>query len=518
MSIELTSVQSTAITRHGLTAEQVFKQLETFKKGIKPVELVRPATIGDGVSALPESERQAYHNAFNEAAGAGRFSMFVPASGAASRMFKALLSVYYRDQNNLTKKISDLDSADEEDRAVITFFDHIEKFAFYEKLNNFFRREGEDLIDLLTHEAYVKILKAVLLEPGLGLSELPKGLVPFHRYESEVRTAFDEHLIEAAAYCADNRQLVKVHFTVTESAQDQIKKIVKARAEILKSQSYDMKVDYSYQKASTDTVAATCDNELFEDQDGQPVFRPGGHGALLDNLNDLDADLVYIKNIDNILPDHRREVVVSHQTLLGGYLVEMQAKVFAFLTKLTQSDAASESLTEAEAFIKKHFDTVFESAQDASQRIQDVIAFLNRPMRVCGMVKNEGEPGGGPFWIKDQDGKVSKQIVEKSQVDTGDSAQSEILSRATHFNPVNLVCAIKDFRGQGFDLSGYSDPRTSFISEKSKDGKTLKALERPGLWNGAMAGWLTYFVEVPVETFAPVKELNDLLRTEHQSE
>lgn len=516
MSESFTSDQLKQIRDHGLSESEVSRQLEIFKQGLKPMHLVRPAVPGDGIHLIADSDRESCRSLFEKARAAGRVSLFVPASGAASRMFKSLLTVYYRDEKQPDKRLSDLNAKDSDDAAVIEFFTRLEEFAFSAQLADFFSKQNRSLSAILSEGDYVPVLYAVLLEPELGWSLLPKGLVPFHQYGNQARTAFQEHLHEAAAYAADEKGKLRIHFTVAENALEKIRQNVEAECAHLKTAGIESAVEYSFQRASTDTVAVDMENRLVEDADGSLTFRPGGHGALLENLNTCGGDLVFIKNIDNILPDSRRTAVVESQQILGGFLASMEEKIHGLLGGLQNGKVSEASVAAAESFIAAEFDTQTQGST-LDERAAFATAFLNRPLRACGMVKNQGEPGGGPFWICNQDGKVSRQIVEKSQVDTDDAEQAGILSRATHFNPVNLVCSLRDYTGRPFDLRKYTDPRTSFISIKSKDGRDLKALELPGLWNGAMAEWLTFFVEVPVETFAPVKELNDLLRPEHQN-
>ena len=359
----------------------------------------------------------------------------------------------------------------------------------------------------------------LLEERGLNYGQLPKGLLRFHRYEDGARTAMEEHLVEGARYASTNGE-AHIHFTVSHEHLPLFKAEVEKRVGKY-AEKYQVRYDISFseQKPSTDTVAANPDNSLFRNEDGSLLFRPGGHGALIENLNDLEADVVFIKNIDNVVPDRLKEDTVTYKALLGGVLVTLQERVFDYLRSLDEATPTKEKLAEMEDFLEH---TLWclppkEKAGWSDQERADYLhRKLHRPIRVCGMVKNVGEPGGGPFHAYNQDGTVSLQILESSQIDKANEAYQRMFSEGTHFNPVDLVCGIIDYKGEAFDLPKFVDPSTGFISTKSKNGRELKALELPGLWNGAMSDWNTVFVEVPLSTFNPVKTVNDLLREQHQ--
>ena len=349
----------------------------------------------------------------------------------------------------------------------------------------------------------------------MDYGQKPKGVLTFHKYEKEFRTAFEEHLYEGAFHSKTIENKVNIHFTISPEHSDLFNAIMESKVQQLENK-FKVKFDisFSYQKPSTDMVAVDLNNDLFREPDGSLVFRPGGHGALIENLNDLDADIIFIKNIDNVVPDRLKDVTIEYKKALAGVLLSFQQMIFDYIEVLTKEGNKDEILFEIEHFIREEL--CYQIEGDNKKDKDTMLEILNRPLRVCGMVKNEGEPGGGPFWVKHQEDTTDLQIVESSQIDTNNHEQISILKSSTHFNPVDLVCATKDYKGNKFNLLNYRDSNTGFISKKSKDGRDLKAQELPGLWNGAMANWNTIFVEVPIITFNPVKTVNDLLREEHQ--
>ena len=505
------------IEKMGLTPEKVLSQIESFKKGFPYAKLNRPCTLGDGIHVLSRADLNRHAEGSSEAALSGRAMKFVPASGAASRMFKAFLSV-----NTLYERITDQEISREEDsdhRAVQEFIRGLRRFAFYDDLRSAMARNNLKLEVLLEKREYKPILESLLTAKGLDLANVPKGLIKFHSYSGHSRTAFEEQLLEGAAYTQDRNGHVRIHFTVSPEHETSVRQHIQSTRALYEKGGVTFTVEFSSQKPSTDTIAVDMDNRPFRDRDGSLVFRPGGHGSLLENLCDLTGDILFVKNIDNVLPDRLKEETVTYKKALGGLLIELQKKIFAYLEKLTSGSADQTLLTEMAGFMRERLFIMIPDRLERRPREEQVrflVSRLNRPLRVCGMVKNEGEPGGGPFWVEQPDGTCSLQIVESSQVDMGSSQQKKIFGSSTHFNPVDLVCAVRDYRGEPFDLMRFVDPQTGFISIKSKDGKDLKALEHPGLWNGAMAYWTTVFVEVPLATFSPVKTLLDLLRKEHQ--
>ena len=399
------------------------------------------------------------------------------------------------------------------------FFSNIRHFAFYEELSAKCQHlEGKSIEELVAEGRYKAVVAALLNKEGLNYGQLPKGLLLFHSYDDGMRTPMEEHLVEAARYAESNKQ-AHVHFTVSHEHLAFFKqKVADKQAGFEAKFGIKFDISFSEQKPSTDTIAVNLDNTPFRNEDGSLLFRPGGHGALIENLNDLDADVVFIKNIDNVVPDRLKEETISWKMIIAGTLVALQERVFTYLHKLEKGNCTRVELEEMldflqnELFCEKH-DV---ASLDDKALAEYLCKKLNRPMRVCGMVKNVGEPGGGPFLAYNQDSTISLQILESSQIDKNNKASMKMFTEGTHFNPVDLVCAIKDYKGNAFDLTKYVDKSTGFISSKSKNGRNLKALELPGLWNGAMSDWNTVFVEVPLGTFNPVKTVNDLLREQHQ--
>ena len=502
----------------GLTPEKVLRQIEAFKKGFPYARLNRPCTVGDGIHVLSRSDLNRYGEHYSEAALSGRAMKFVPASGAASRMFKAFLAV-----NSLYERITDKEISCEkhsDHRAVQEFVRGLGRFSFFEDLRSAMAGDDLDMKALLEKGEYKPILEYLLTVKGLGLANAPKGLIKFHSYPDHTRTPFEEHLVEGAAYTKDRNGGVRIHFTVSPEHETSVRSHIESIRPLYEKDGVTFRVEFSSQKASTDTLAVDMDNQPFRDRNGALVFRPGGHGSLLENLRDLSGDILFIKNIDNVLPDSLKQETITYKKGLGGLLIDLQKKIFTYVEKLMSGEVDQRLLTEIIGFMKERLFIMIPdrlTRQSREEQIRFLVSRLNRPLRVCGMVKNEGEPGGGPFWVEHPDGTCSLQIVESSQVDLGSPRQKKILGSSTHFNPVDLICGIRDHRGEPFDLRRFVDPETGFISIKSKDGKEIKALEHPGLWNGAMAEWTTVFVEVPLATFSPVKTLNDLLRKEHQA-
>jgi len=432
---------------------------------------------------------------------------FVPASGAASRMFKNMFEFLGAEY--------DVPTTDFEKK----FFDNVHNFAFFADLNAACEKNNGKGIDALVAEGNYKAVVANLLEAaGLNYGALPKGLLKFHSYEDGVRTPLEEHLVEGALYAAGKTGKVNVHFTVSTEHRELFKALVEEKvAAYAAKYGVEYLVSFSEQKPSTDTVAADMENKPFRDN-GKLLFRPGGHGALIENLNDLDADVIFIKNIDNVVPDRLKDETVAYKKLIAGVLVTLQKKAFEYLELLDGGKYTHEQLEEIIKFVQT--DLCCRKADIKDLEDADLVIYLrkklNRPMRICGMVKNVGEPGGGPFLAYNPDGTVSLQVLESSQIDMSDPEKKAMFENGTHFNPVDLVCAVRDYKGNKFNLVNYVDKATGFISYKSKSGKELKALELPGLWNGAMSDWSTIFVEVPLGTFNPVKTVNDLLREQHQ--
>ena len=504
----LTQQDLKQLAQKGISEQQIETQLGQFKTGFPFLKLEAAAAIGNGIVA-PDSEKgRKYVDAWQKYKAAGkRVVKFVPASGAASRMFKDMFAFVDADYD---KPTTDFEKK---------YFDNIEKFAFYGELDAVCQKNNGKGIKALIQEGNFKAVAANMLKAeGLNYGQLPKGLLLFHNYPEGPRTPMEEHLVEGALYAASNGE-AHVHFTVSHEHMELFKQKVAQKADMYAKKygiAYD--ITFSEQKPSTDTVAANPDGTPFRNADGSLLFRPGGHGALIENLNEIDADVIFVKNIDNVVPDRLKGDTVLWKQIIAGVLVTLQKKAFEYLELLDTGKYTHDQLTDMIRFVQQ--DLCCRKADIKELEDADLVIYLrkklNRPMRVCGVVKNVGEPGGGPFLTYNQDGTVSLQILESSQIDKSNKEYMEMFTKGTHFNPVDLVCAVKDYKGNAFDLPKFVDQTTGFISQKSKSGKELQALELPGLWNGAMSDWSTIFVEVPLSTFNPVKTVNDLLREQHQ--
>ena len=495
----------------GISKEQVENQIKTFQKGIPFVNLSEAAVVSKGISRFTEEQEKSLQDSFDQKSQGLSLLKFVPASGAASRMFKALFA--FLDEFNPHKESLAQYWERTGDKATQVFVEGMENFPFYSEIKDRISERATSA----DHEVHL-FVQELLTEEGLNYGFYPKGLLPFHAY-SEAATPFEEHLKEAAFYAKSGGKAA-LHFTI--SPQHEV--LFKAEEDRTVSRleaatSTRFEISYSFQKSSTDTLAVDNDNKPFRNKDGSILFRPGGHGALIENLNEVDADIVFIKNIDNVVTEEKLEVVGNSKKMLAGLLLRLQARAFRFSQKLEEGEVEASEIQEIAHFLESELNVpVPESFPSLalSEQHKWLADHLNRPIRICGMVKNEGEPGGGPFWIKDDKGAVSLQIIESAQIDRSKSDQDAILQNSTHFNPVDLVCGLKDYKGNKYDLMTFVDKEQGFITGKTKEGKELKALELPGLWNGAMAFWNTIFVEVPLVTFNPVKTVNDLLKPSHQ--
>lgn len=492
----------------GISQEKLEHQLNEFKTGFPFLRLEGPAAIGNGIVAPSAEEVSEYVKEWNSYKDEGKkIVKFVPASGAASRMFKDMFAFVDADYNIPTTPFEK------------AYFENIEKFAFYDALDALLvEQKGKGIKALIADGDYKAVAKGMLSADGLNYGQLPKGMLLFHKYEDGSRTPMEEHLVEGALYAASNGE-ANVHFTVSHEHLDFFKAKVAEKAHGYEEK-FGVKYDISFseQKPSTDTVAANPDGTPFRNEDGTLLFRPGGHGALIENLNEIDADIIFVKNIDNVVPDRLKPETVEWKQVIAGVLVKLQKKAFEYLRLLDSGNYSHEQLVEIARFVKHELCCVksdLKELEDAELVIY-LRKKLNRPMRVAGVVKNVGEPGGGPFLAYNQDGTYSLQILESSQIDKKNETYMKYFTEGTHFNPVDLVCAVKDYKGNAFNLPDFVDRSTGFISQKSKSGKELQALELPGLWNGAMSDWNTIFVEVPLGTFNPVKTVNDLLREQHQ--
>lgn len=475
---EFSTPDTEQIKSHGLTPEIVAQQLADFVCGFPYANITRPATVGDGITELSDPDIARYAEKYTAAQATKKIVKFVPASGAATRMFRDLFEFLNTGtMNDVTRRV----------------LDNLDKFAFWDDLRQF-------LPDTPTDRDKIACM---LTNAGLDYGNLPKGLIAFHKYDTYSRTALEEHLVEGAQYAAANGT-VHIHFTVSPEHLAGFRALL-ARAVPEYSARYGVKYDIamSNQSTSTDTIAVNPDNTPFRTDDGRLLFRPAGHGALIENLNNIDADIVFIKNIDNVTTDELRGDTIEYKRALAGLLVSLQTRAFEYLNNFAAHD-----LDEIRAFITRDLGTHI--APTATT--EELRTILNRPIRVCGVVKNIGAPGGGPFWVRDENGTESLQIVESSQIAPD---ARDIMNASSHFNPVDLVCGVRDAHGKPFDLTAFVDPKTGFISEKSSGGRALRAMERPGLWNGAMAHWNTVFVAVPASTFTPVKVVTDLLSPSH---
>jgi len=507
----LTQADKQFLAAKGISPEEAEAQLVRFRTGFPYLKIMGTATVGDGIVRLStDEENKAVERWHNYLAEGNSACKFVPASGAASRMFKAMFA--------FVDGADDTAAPGTDAREVI---DNIHKFAFFDELNATTLSLYNATVDTLIATGRHKDVIAAIIGPqGLNYGNLPKGLLLFHSYDGAApRTPIEEQIAEGAATAAAPGGTLKLHFTVSPAHRELFrKKLDNVIGAAEKKYNVSIDVSMSEQKAATDTIAANPDGTPFRQEDGSLLFRPGGHGALIENLNEIDAPVVFIKNIDNVVPDRHREATVRYKQVLAGYLIEVHDRVADYISRLDRNDYTTETLREMIAFLHNVL-----NVRDPKMKVwedNDLVNFLrdkfNRPLRVCGMVRNEGEPGGGPYIAVNPDGTSSPQILESHQIDPSNADYKKMMAKATHFNPVDLVCYLQDIDGHRYDLRRYVDPATGFISSKSAHGRELKALELPGLWNGAMSDWNTIFIEVPIATFNPVKTINDLLRPAHQ--
>ena len=487
------------LQKKGIGEDQAKWQINQFEKGIPPTELVRAAAINDGI--LKINDTSSYVAKFENSK--AKVTKFVPASGAASRMFKALFEAL--EALNAGKSSDELIK---ESDFISKFYSELSSFAFYEELKSL----GET-------DNLKSVLETILLEGNMNYGGLPKGLLSFHKANGKAVTPVEEHLYEGVQYAKGDDNSVNLHFTVSPEHENNFKELLNKALPVYGERfNVTFNISFSQQSPSTDTLSVDLDNKPFRTENNEILFRPGGHGALIKNLDSIESDIVFVKNIDNVVPEKLAEDTVTYKKVLAGVLLDIQEELFALQVAFDKGES-DKLINKAKTFYKqKLFVDLTEvcEGRSASEQYSIIKQMLNRPLRACGVVKNTGEPGGGPFWTKNTKGEISLQVVESSQVDLSDKSQEEIFNSSTHFNPVDLVCGICNAKGEKFNLANYVDNNTCFISKKSKSGKELKALELPGLWNGAMAFWNTVFVEVPISTFNPVKTVNDLLRSMHQ--
>lgn len=522
MMIRFTDADRKQMKTLGISETEVFEQIETFGRSDFFVRLKRPCTLGDGIRRIDSADLGKYIGLHASAAMQGRFMKFVPASGAATRMFQPLLQIFclpqYLETSEFQRRLEQGVSIACEFKR---FVDELHRFPFAPKLREILAFDGHSLDEVIRSGRFETLLEYLLTERGLSYGNLPKGMLPFHSYPDECRTAFEEQLAESVTYLGPNNGKVKLHFTIPEEHESgfhALRENICRRFSDRHGAVFD--VSFSFQKSSTNTVAVDMNGFPFRDRLGRMHFRPAGHGALIDNLNDLHADLIYIKNIDNVVPDRLKETVCLWKKALGGHLVFIQETVHSLLRRLKGPDS-SRSIREAAGFAARElllrFPAGFEVWPEDKKR-SFLFNALDRPIRVCGVVPNAGEPGGAPFWVEDEKGGESAQIVERAQVDLKSPDQNAVWNASTHFNPVDIVCCVRNFEGKPHDLTRFVDHKAVIITKKSIEGTDIRALELPGLWNGGMSGWITVFVEVPTATFNPVKSLFDLLRPEHQPE
>ena len=505
------------IKSKGLTLEKVNSQINFIISGVTYTRLIGSGNHGEGIIKLSKIEEQNYIDVFEEVRDKRSILKFVPASGAATRMFKFLfkfLEEYQSTKETINSYINHNKNGD-----LKVFLAGLEKMPFFEEVVHKVHEIIPNFNDLSYDEKRIEFIKTMLDDDRLNYSVYPKGLLPFHRYKDHVSTAFEEHLFEAALYASSNGE-ANLHFTISENHFREFNQEFSYIEEDLEEKTNKkFKVSFSYQKPSTDTIALTLENQCFRNNDGSLLFRAGGHGALIENLNRQDYDVIFIKNIDNVVVSKHYQKVAYYKKVLAGVLITVQKKLFAFLEILEKGRLTRDEIEAIKLLLVSELNIVlpddFEQfSEDAT--IRYFIDKLNRPIRVCGIVKNEGEPGGGPFWVKDSEGEVSLQIVEFAQIDIKDEEQRNIVRNAVYFNPTDIVCGIKNYKGELFNLNKFVNPNAAFITKKSKDGQSLKALELPGLWNGSMAYWNSIYIEVPILTFNPVKTVNDFLKPEHQ--
>lgn len=500
--------QKQQVLQQGMALEKVEEQIENFKNGFPYLNIHSAALVGDGIQQLTENKLADYLSIYEETAPQKQIVKFVPASGAASRMFKDLYAFLESGEKDL-----------EGNPFTRQFIEQITSFPFYSDLDESLRQSGSGLDTALKNKEYGQILQHFLDAAYMGYGELPKGLLKFHSYEQGSRTPVEEHFVEGAEYGIGRDNTVRLHFTVSPEHQEKFEQHVADIQPVFEDRfGVKFEVSFSQQKKSTDTIAVNMDNTPFLEENGEILFRPAGHGALLENLNDIDADIVFIKNIDNVVPDSIKSTTTTYKKAIGGVLFEVQKKVFQALAAL-EDEVNETTLAAAEQVFEQALGSKFAPAYSSlslEEKAKYLFDKLNRPIRVCGMVENTGEPGGGPFWVQEEDGSLSLQIAETAQLNLEDEFQKKLFESSTHFNPTDLVCGIKDYKGNKFDLLQFRDPKTGFITQKSKSGKPLKAQELPGLWNGSMSNWNSIFVEVPLIIFNPVKTINDLLREVHQ--
>jgi hypothetical protein len=501
----------------GIDPERLNKQIDEIKAGKKYLDVDRPATAGDGIFVASKDEIDEYINLYEERLSHLKVTKFVPASGAATRMFKRL--AYLRDhyKGNMEEFIEV--SSEKDFYSLKNTFEKLDKFAFYPELFKRFFRRGQNLERILNKNEYNKVARMILSKRGLNYRNIPKALILFHKYPGHSRTAFEEHLVEGKMYCRSKENEINIHLTIRNQYRSLFEKRFKHALKHFLDNGDDVKfnLEFSEQSESTSSIALTEKNKLLRDNDNKLVLRPGGHGALIYNLNSIESDMIFIKNIDNVAPDTIKHETVRYKKFIGGVMYAYRDKIFSILKRLDKTPLPTDKeWKEILDFVENKLHHKC-SGNRKAKAVAELKLFLNRPIRVCGMVPNSSEPGGGPFWVNEAKGKQSLQIVEKNQIDLDNEKSLEMFESSTHFNPVDIVCSTKDYKDKKFNLLNYRDEKSGMVVKKTEMGQSIKSYEMPGLWNGGMSEWITLFVEVPSITFNPVKELNDLLRMEHQT-
>ncbi len=510
--LNLSQNDQLALEQHGLSISQLELQLQQLRQGVPPLNLVRPCYLGDGIIQFSPKELHDYRKQFQVAHDNGRISKFIPASGAATRMFKDLLQ-FIEEEQAQTRNEEHLGPPE----GIKYAWEQLSQFPFIEELLQYVETHGMKLEDHGDSQHISQVFRQLLHTPGLGYANLPKALLPFHRYSDGTRTSLEEHVREAMMYTKKAGDTVRIHLTVSAQFETLVQDHIETIRKNIAQNGNNIELTVSIQKSSTDTIALDVDQQLFRDAEGHVIFRPGGHGALLENLNDCQGDIVCISNIDNVVPDYLKRPIIEWRMSLAGYLLTLQEKIFHHLQQLVSPQPTIVKNTAQFIRDDLHYElpTAYDR-MDIPAQVEELTRFLDRPLRVCGVVSNTGEAGGGPFWVQHANGFQSRQIVEQSQADPQSEKQQQLFTTATHFNPVDLVCGVRNRQSVPFNLLKFRDPNTGFIAQKTYQSRPLKALEWPGLWNGGMADWITLFVEVPRSTFNPVKTFLDWLNPSHQ--
>ena len=517
-SMGLSSIDFISIYNKGINLDTIQNHFNVILQGHSKSVLVKPAKINDGISKFSATEIASFADYFDDKKEGFKLEKFVPASGAATRMFKFLneFLVEYKPDSETINAYINRKKANE----LTIFITALDKLAFFESVDAKLKEIHSDFISWDRDKKNFEFIKLILNSEQFNYSNKPKAVIPFHKYGTKLQTPLEEHLIEAVFYSSTNGKS-NLHFTISQDHQSLFESILEsAKSEIEKTYNTTIKINFSNQKTETETIALTPEGKPFRDLNEELLFRPAGHGALIKNLNSIDADIVFIKNIDNVSQNHIANITL-YKKALAGILIQIQEQIFKILNQIENNTIQENDLESVVNFIQNKLNESIKEdffKYTFENKINYIKNILNKPIRVCGMVKNEGEPGGGPFWVSDPKGNISLQIIESSQVDPKNQSQTKILADATHFNPVDLVCGIKDFKGNKFNLEEFVDPTSGFVVKKNHNGKALKSYELPGLWNGAMAKWTSVFVEVPLSTFNPVKTVNDLLKTAHQAQ